>query len=172
MPRGVYKRTPRTSTEDLIRDLQACSRALGRTAFSSAHYMTWRGRAHSPLTFYKRFGKWKVAMAAAGLQAARHPKPLFTICPRCGYPGEEKASVPARQNGGCLRCGGLMKSEPVLDGDARLLTQWRCMNCGDVLDEKIVENRKLQAPERKRLHGQWPPPAPEKHNRRLGAVAL
>jgi hypothetical protein len=44
----------------------------------------------------------------------------------------------------CLRCGGLMACEE-LTGGAPSKTEWceswRCVNCGDLIDAAIFENR-------------------------------
>lgn len=42
----------------------------------------------------------------------------------------------------CKRCGGMMVYEKFYDYDDRdCFWGWRCINCGEVIDEVIIENR-------------------------------
>jgi hypothetical protein len=44
----------------------------------------------------------------------------------------------------CLRCGGKLAPERVLVKGGKIFDGWRCIMCGDVIDEQILENRGLQ----------------------------
>jgi len=41
----------------------------------------------------------------------------------------------------CHRCGGVMVHERFYGGDDRYLG-WRCVICGEIIDEVILENRR------------------------------
>jgi len=42
----------------------------------------------------------------------------------------------------CKRCGGMMVYEKFYDYDeGDCFWGWRCINCGEVIDEVIIENR-------------------------------
>ncbi len=49
----------------------------------------------------------------------------------------------------CHRCGGVMVYEPFYSSHDRCLG-WRCLICGEVVDEVILENRQWIAGEPKR----------------------
>lgn len=49
----------------------------------------------------------------------------------------------------CTKCDGLMVMERVSDGFC-CIEEWRCLNCGLVLDPVIAQNRLSQAPRRHR----------------------
>ena len=56
----------------------------------------------------------------------------------------------------CPRCEGLLMSDQVYNSDDAfyVLAIWRCLNCGDTFDSKILQNRAAQkekgTPERPR----------------------
>lgn len=59
-----------------------------------------------------------------------------------------RTSSPASRSGTCVRCGGLMVSEFCLDllnstGELEIETL-RCVQCGDVADPVILQNRLRQ----------------------------
>lgn len=52
------------------------------------------------------------------------------------------AGVMSRGALSCHRCRGLMVCDHVADVE-RLLSIVRCLNCGEIVDERILENRKM-----------------------------
>jgi len=40
----------------------------------------------------------------------------------------------------CLRCGGIMVLEKFY-GTSEVFLGWRCITCGDIVDQVILENR-------------------------------
>lgn len=46
----------------------------------------------------------------------------------------------------CPRCGGKVIPEKFY-GDQGIFDGWRCIMCGDVFDEQILEHRKIQSGE-------------------------
>jgi len=41
----------------------------------------------------------------------------------------------------CHRCGGLMSYEKFYGGEPEDFSGWRCVACGEIVDEVIVKNR-------------------------------
>ncbi len=41
----------------------------------------------------------------------------------------------------CNRCGGLMVYERFLSQEAEDFSGWRCVACGEIVDEVILKNR-------------------------------
>jgi len=42
----------------------------------------------------------------------------------------------------CHRCGGVMVCERIYGPDGHFLG-WRCIQCGEIIDEVILENRQV-----------------------------
>jgi hypothetical protein len=160
--------------EAILENLRAVAKALGKKVLMMREYAIHPLALLSMPYVKVRFGSWGNAVVQAGLEpgirGCKTPEPPMESSPRPSPLAQSPS--PAPQDGGCPRCCGLFELVNILDGNGIPMQQWRCVNCGEVLDDKIRENRRLCQPKEKRLHGQWPPPAPEKHNRRLGAVAL
>jgi len=68
---------------------------------------------------------------------------------RLGIPAKDlkDADTTSRKEGvspvTCLRCGGLLVAEPGTDfwGDGKNLAVRRCVQCGEVVDQVILQNR-------------------------------
>ncbi len=43
----------------------------------------------------------------------------------------------------CNRCGGMMVQEKIYHGTEHFWT-WKCVYCGDYIDQVILENRQIQ----------------------------
>ncbi len=41
----------------------------------------------------------------------------------------------------CPKCNGFMVTEEMMDGGYVAGYGWRCVNCGDVIDQQIIMNR-------------------------------
>ena len=49
----------------------------------------------------------------------------------------------------CHRCGGLMTSDQfsdLLNSTELLFDGWRCVNCGEIVDDIVLQNREMPEP--------------------------
>ena len=54
----------------------------------------------------------------------------------------------------CSRCGGLMVYENYYTLEIAKIYEWRCIPCGEIIDEVILENRVMQrSSARRKGHG-------------------
>lgn len=55
---------------------------------------------------------------------------------------EQNMRVQPKQRVICLRCHGMMIQDQVVRLDSRIrLELWRCVNCGDLVDSTVLQNR-------------------------------
>jgi hypothetical protein len=70
----------------------------------------------------------------------------------------------------CYRCGGMMIDEKVYS-EAEQLRIWRCVLCGEYIDQVILENRQYQKTIRENSRKKKAEPM-EKERQRQAAVSL
>ena len=85
--------------------------------------------------------------SGSDLRTIEKGSPIITM--RLGFPAKElKDTEPTRWKEGvspvqCVRCGGLLVAEPCTDfwDDAGNLAVRRCVQCGELVDQVILQNR-------------------------------
>ena len=53
----------------------------------------------------------------------------------------------------CLRCGGAMVFER-FQATVEIFYAWRCVNCGDIMDQVVAKNRELDQAQKKQAVGE------------------
>jgi hypothetical protein len=138
--------------EAILENLRAVARALGKKVLACEDYKRHPLRRFCLASIFRHCQGWGNALHEAGLAPAQVHRKAGQVGARHAAPPQPEPS-----DGGCPRCCGLFGLASSLDEHGSPMQLWRCVNCGEVLDDKIKENRMLCQPKERRLRGQWPP---------------
>ena len=69
-------------------------------------------------------------------------------------PKESRPALPKPNNYmKCTRCGGAMVFER-FQATVEIFYAWRCVNCGDIMDQVVAKNRELLMTQKKQAVGE------------------
>lgn len=72
---------------------------------------------------------------------------------RLATPKETRPGSPKENRMRCLRCDGAMVFER-FQATMEIFYAWRCVNCGEIMDNVVAKNRELDRTQKKKAVGE------------------